>query len=89
MRYSFDGFGLNDRANRRGRRIASLTDANRDREHGLFLERAANNHDALLAALRAVMWHLDARLIDLPDDHAEEAMDDARAAIAAATGGEG
>ncbi|GAG08837.1 unnamed protein product [marine sediment metagenome] len=39
---------------------------------------------ALAEALRAVMWHLDARLIATPDTHAQEAMDEGRATLAAA-----
>lgn len=39
----------------------------------------------LLAALNAVAWHLDARLIAKPDVHAQESLDEAREAIEAAT----
>ena len=40
----------------------------------------------LLAALRAVTWHLDARLIATPDDHAQEAISLSAAALRKATG---
>lgn len=41
---------------------------------------------ALAEACEALIWQLDARLIAAPDEHAQEAIDAARAALAAARG---
>lgn len=72
-----------------GRIIALVFDGERNAEliasaPDLLIERDTLKvlNAELLEALRDVMWHLDARLIANPDSNAQDAYDEAKAALA-------